>query len=125
MALTIVRSRVEAGGIHQMTVVSGDALLIMLAERARVTVSQTATVSTLDGPSVAMTCVSTPNTFPQHSIPTTQPGLDSLALTTAATESAIRTTTDVEMELLDVESRQTVQMDITARLIWSNQLVMS
>ena len=123
--LTIVLLRVEAGGTQQMTAVRGGALLNIPAKRQRVTVNQTMTVSTLAGPSVAMTCVSTPNTSPQRSIPTTQLGLDSLAQTIAATESATRTTTDVEMELLDVKIMQTVEMNITAKLIWTNQLVMN
>ena len=108
-----------------MTVVSGGALLIIPAKKERVTVSQTATVSTLAGPSVAMTCVSTPNTSPHLSIQTTLPGLDSLALTTAATESATKTITDAEMEWLDAESTLTVMMVTTARLTWTNLPAMS
>ena len=108
-----------------MTVVREDVLQSILAKRERVTVSQTATVSTLAGPSVAMTCVSTPNTSPHLSIQTTLPGLDSLALTTAATESATKTITDVEMGLLAAESTLTVMMVITARQTWTSQLAMS
>ena len=119
--MTIVLSRVAAGGIRQMTVVRGGALLNIPARRQRVIVNQTVTVSIPAGPSVAMTCVSTPNTSPRLSIPTTQPGLASLAPTTAATESATKTTTDVEMGLRVAESMLTVMMDTTARLTWTSQ----
>ena len=98
VALTTVPSRVVAAGIHQMTAAGEDVLQSIPAEREKVTVSLTMTVSTQAGPNVAMTCVSTLNISPLLSIPTTLPGLASLALTTAATESATRITTDVETE---------------------------
>ena len=124
MALTTVLSRPGAGGMTLMTAVRRGVLRIIHVERARVTVTVTATVSTQAGQSVAMISVSTPSTSPHLSIPTTQPGLDSPPLTTAATGCATRTTTDVPMEWLDVTPMQTVLMVTTARLTWIFQRVM-
>ena len=51
MAQTIVLT-LEDDGTQKTTAVSEDALLIIPAERERVTVTQMRTVLTLDGPSV-------------------------------------------------------------------------
>ena len=57
VALITVPSSQEEGGMKQMIVVKEDALLNIPAERERVTVSMTLTVSTLAGQDVAMICV--------------------------------------------------------------------
>ena len=87
-------------GMQRMTAVRGGAPQTTPAGRGRVTVSRTLTASTLAGPGVAMTCVSTLSISPQPSTPTTQRALGSLALTTAATESATRTTTGLFIFIL-------------------------
>ena len=125
VALTTVQHSLEEDGMPQMTAVKDDALLIILAEKERVTVSLILTVSTLAGQDVAMICVSTPNTFQLLSIPTTQLGLGSVPMTTAATEFVTKTTTDVEMVLLDADTMKIVMMDITVRLTCSFQPAMS
>ena len=82
-----------------MTVVKEDVLQIILVRKERVTVSQTVIVSSQAGQSVAMTCVSTISTSHWPNIPTTQLGLGSPALTTAATGCATKITTDVLLVL--------------------------
>ena len=74
---------------------------------------------------MATISVSTLSTSPQLCIPTTQPGLDSPPLITAATKCVTRTTTDVVMEKLVAELMQIVLMDTTVTLTWNNQRVMS
>ena len=125
VALTTVQHSLEEDGMPQMTAVKDDALLIILAEKERVTVSLILTVSTLAGQDVAMICVSTPNTFQLLSIPTTQLGLGSVPMTTAATEFVTKTITDVEMVLLDADTMKIVMMDITVRQTCSFQPAMS
>ena len=100
MEQTIVLT-LEDDGMLRMTAVSGDALLIIPAERVRVTVRQMQTVLTLDGPGAETISVSTPSTSPQLNTPTTQPGLVTPPVTTAATGSATRTTTGAETNAFD------------------------
>ena len=100
MEQTIVLT-LEDDGMLRMTAVSGDALLIIPAERVRVTVRQMQTVLTLDGPGAETISVSTPSTSPQLNIPTTRPGLATPPVTTAATGSATKTTTGAETNAFD------------------------
>ena len=115
----------EEGGMQRMTAVRGGAPLTTPAGRGRVTVSRTLTVSTLAGRGVAMTCVSTPSISPQPSTPTTQQALGSQTMTTAATESATRTTTGVGTMLLAARKMQTVMMVTTVTQTWTSQPAMS
>ena len=125
VALTTVQYSLEEDGILLMTVVREDVPQNILVEKERVTVSMTLTVSTLAGQSVAMICVSTPSISQLLSIQITQTGLGSVLMTIAATEFATKTTTDVEIMLLDVNTMKTVLMDITVTLMWFNQHVES
>ena len=119
--LTTVRYSLEEDGILLMTVVREDVPQNIPAEKERVTVSMTLTVSTLAGQDVEMICVSTPSISQLLSIQITQIGLGSVLMTIAATEFATRTTTDVEIMLLDVNTMKTVLMDIIVTLMWLNQ----
>ena len=117
MAQTIVLT-LEDDGMQKTTAVSGDALLIIPAERARDTVMQMQTVLTLDGPGVETISVSTPSTSPQPSTPTTQPGSATPLVTTAATGSATRTTTGAETALLTV----TIELCMACSVFCSDKL---
>ena len=121
VARTTVQYSLEEDGILLMTVVREDVPQNILVEKERVTVSMTLTVSTLAGQSVAMICVSTPSISQLLSIQITQTGLGSVLMTIAATGFATRTTTDVEIMLLDVNTMKTVLMDIIVTLMWLNQ----
>ena len=121
VGLTTVHYSLEEDGILLMTVVREDVPQNIPAEKERVTVSMTLTVSTLAGQSVVMICVSTPSISQLLSIQITQIGLGSVLMTIAATEFATRTTTDVEIMLLDVNTMKTVLMDIIVTLMWLNQ----
>ena len=116
VALTTVQYSLEEDGILLMTVVREDVPQNIPAERERVTVSMTLTVSTLAGQSVAMICVSTPSISQLHSILTTLTGLGLVLMTIAATGFATRTTIDVEIMLLDVNIMKTVLTDIIVTL---------
>ena len=117
VGLTTVRYSLEEDGILLMTVVREDVPQIIPAERERVTVSMTLTVSTLAGQDVVMICVSTPSISQLLSIQIIQTGLDSVPMTIAATGFATKTTTDVEIMLLDVNIMKTVLMDIIVTLM--------
>ena len=117
VALTTVQYSLEEDGILLMIVVREDVPQNIPAERERVTVSMTLTVSTLAGQSVAMICVSTPSISQLHSIQITQTGLGSVLMTIAATEFATKTTTDVEIMLLDANTMMIVMMAITVTLM--------
>ena len=117
VALTTVQYSLEEDGILLMTVVREDVPQNIPAERERVTVSMTLTVSTLAGQSVAMICVSTPSISQLLSIQITQTGLGSVLMTIAATEFATKTTTDVEIMLLDANTMMIVMMAITVTLM--------
>ena len=116
VARTTVQYSLEEDGILLMTVVREDVPQNIPAERERVTVSMTLTVSTLAGQSVAMICVSTPSISQLLSIQIIQTGLDSVSMTIAATGFATRTTIDVEIMLLDVNIMKTVLTDIIVTL---------
>ena len=116
VGLTTAQYSLEEDGILLMTVVRENVPQNIPAERERVTVSMTLTVSTLAGQSVAMICVSTPSISQLHSILTTLTGLGLVLMTIAATEFATRTTTDVEIMLLDVNIMKTVLTDIIVTL---------
>ena len=117
VALTTVQYSLEEDGILLMIVVREDVPQNIPAEKERVTVSMTLTVSTLAGQDVAMICVSTPSISQLLSIQITQTGLDSVPMIIAATGFATRTTTDVEIMLLDVNIMMIVMMDITVILM--------
>ena len=121
VARTTVQYSLEEDGILLMTVVREDVPQNIPAEKERVTVSMTLTVSTLAGQDVEMICVSTPSISQLLSIQIIQTGLDSVPMTIAATGFATRTTTDVEIMLLDVNTMKTVLMDIIVTLMWLNQ----
>lgn len=117
VALTTVQYSLEEDGILLMTVVREDVPQNIPAGKERVTVSMTLTVSTLAGQSVAMICVSTPSISQLLSIQITQTGLGSVLMTIAATEFATKTTTDVEIMLLDANTMMIVMMAITVTLM--------
>ena len=116
MALTIVQQSQEVDGMQKMTAVREDVLQIILAKKERVTVSMTQIVSTLAGPNVAMICALTPSISQQLSTQITQTGLVSVPMTIAATGIVTKTTTDVAMVSLDVNTMRIVMMDITVTL---------
>ena len=121
VGLTTAQYSLEEDGILLMIVVREDVPQNIPAERERVTVSMTLTVSTLAGQDVVMICVSTPSISQLLSIQIIQTGLDSVPMTIAATGFVTKTTTDVEIMLLDVNTMKTVLMDITVTLMWFNQ----
>ena len=112
-------------GMQRTTAVREGAPQTTPAGRGRVTVSRTVTVSTLAGRGVAMTCVSTLSISPQPITPTTQRALGSQTMTTAATESATRTTTGVGTMLLAAKKMLTVMMVTTVTQTWTSQPAMS
>ena len=117
VGLTTVQSSLEEDGMPVMTAVRDDVLQIILAKREKVTVNMTLTVSTLAGQDVAMICVLTLSISQLLSIQIIQTGLDSVPMTIAATGFATKTTTDVEIMLLDVNIMKTVLMDIIVTLM--------
>ena len=88
-------SRAEDGGTLVTTAVRGDALPASPVLRARDTVRLTRTVLCLAGLAVETISVSTLSIFPSLSTQTTRPGLASAPQTTAATDTATRTTESV------------------------------
>ena len=117
VGLTTVQSSLEEDGMPVMTAVRDDVLQIILAKREKVTVNMTLTVSTLAGQDVAMICVLTLSISQLLSIQITQTGLVSVLMTIAATEFATKTTTDVEIMLLDANTMMIVMMAITVTLM--------
>ena len=117
MAPTIVLYSLEGDGMPLMTVVKDGVPQIILAEKEKVTVNTTQTVSTQAGQDVEMICVLTPNTFQQLSIQIIQTGLDLVPMIIAATGIVTKTTTDVAMVSLDVNTMRIVMMDITVTLM--------
>ena len=93
VAMTTVQYSLEVDGTLQMTAVREDVPQNILAEKERVTVSMTLTVSTLAGQNVAMIYVSTLNTFQLTCIQIIQLGLDLVLMIIAVIEYAIKTTT--------------------------------